>query len=177
MSFVSLFWEVKIPKSIFIRRRDSGEDCFCVSDLSIHEAHEWRSILTDEGPRGTFRIASCLKKKNSSEKMTRGPFRIMFLKKKNIHLACTCNHLNIWRLRLSNKKRVTSAVGLPPPEHCRLRGGVLSAQAGLYKVQVKFGYLEQIRHLWSLGYFWSCEDTKGFIWSCAEKGLHLVRRM
>ena len=28
---------------------------------------------------------------------------------------------------------LTSAVGLPPPEHWRLRGGVLSAQAGLTK--------------------------------------------
>ena len=36
---------------------------FCVSDLSIHETHEWRTILANQGAWCTFWIAPCLKKK------------------------------------------------------------------------------------------------------------------
>ena len=76
------------------------------------------------------------------------------------------------RVRIQDNKIVTSAVGLPPPEHCRLRGGVLSAQAGLQsaksKVQVKFGHLSKERPHLVIG-------RKGLLlFLCRYKGLHLV---
>ena len=102
---------------------------FCVSDLSIHETHEWRTILANQGAWCTFWIAPCLKKKKTVDKLLRKG--TIFLPERRRE-----NSVNTWRLRFKSKI-VTSAVGLPPPEHCRLRGGVLSAQAGLYIVQVE----------------------------------------